>query len=112
MTATAKTTVVSCPGKVFIAGGYLVLEPQYSGLVVGTASRFYTVVQDEVEDGPSNSTAGKDGGSSYSITVRSPQFRQAVWTYAVRASLDKDSPVTVTQTNTEYVLTNARAHRC
>lgn len=42
----APTTVVSAPGKVLVAGGYLVLDPTYSGVVVSTSSRFYTVVKD------------------------------------------------------------------
>jgi phosphomevalonate kinase len=44
-----RTTVVSAPGKVLVAGGYLVLEPQYRGLVIATSSRFYCVVQDDEE---------------------------------------------------------------
>ncbi|KAJ6625633.1 phosphomevalonate kinase [Mycena sp. CBHHK59/15] len=35
-------TVVSSPGKVLVAGGYLVLDRAYSGVVVSTSSRFYT----------------------------------------------------------------------
>ena len=38
------TTHVSAPGKVLITGGYLVLEPQYSGLVLSTTSRFHTII--------------------------------------------------------------------
>ncbi|KAJ7783191.1 phosphomevalonate kinase [Mycena metata] len=64
-------TVVSSPGKVLIAGGYLVLDRTYTGVVVSTSSRFYTVVQ--------NSTS-EDG----LITVRSPQFVSATWTYSVK----------------------------
>jgi phosphomevalonate kinase len=63
-------TVVSSPGKVLIAGGYLVLDPAYAGVVVSTSSRFYTVIQDATAKG------------SY-ITVRSPQFLNAAWTYSV-----------------------------
>ncbi|TFY59322.1 hypothetical protein EVG20_g7832 [Dentipellis fragilis] len=61
-------TVVSAPGKVLLAGGYLVLDPAYSGVVVSTSSRFYTVVQP---------------GASGQIRVRSPQFVDGLWTYAV-----------------------------
>ncbi|KAF7361881.1 Phosphomevalonate kinase [Mycena venus] len=64
-------TVVSAPGKVLIAGGYLVLDRAYAGVVVSTSSRFYTVVQ--------NSTA-EEG----LITVRSPQFVSATWVYSVK----------------------------
>ena len=68
-----RQTVVSCPGKVLLAGGYLVLEPSYAGIVIGTASRFYTVVAE------SSSTAD----AQPVIVVRSPQFVNAVWTYSV-----------------------------
>lgn len=63
------TTVVSAPGKVLLAGGYLVLDPKYSGIVVSTSSRFYSVVSPA-------STPGV-------ITVNSPQFTDAVWKYSV-----------------------------
>ncbi|KAK2463275.1 hypothetical protein APHAL10511_004930 [Amanita phalloides] len=65
------TTVVSSPGKVLIAGGYLILDPAYSGTVVSTSSRFYTTVQDS------------SPGVPYRILVRSPQFIGAVWEYFV-----------------------------
>lgn len=67
----ALTTVVSSPGKVLIAGGYLVLDPKYSGTVVSTSSRFYTVIRDN----PS--------GGANCIRVRSPQFLGAAWEYIV-----------------------------
>ncbi|WWC92561.1 phosphomevalonate kinase [Kwoniella dendrophila CBS 6074] len=40
----SKHTIVSSPGKVLLAGGYLVLDREYSGLVVATSSRFYSSV--------------------------------------------------------------------
>ncbi|KAF6760281.1 phosphomevalonate kinase [Ephemerocybe angulata] len=67
----SRSTVVSAPGKVLIAGGYLVLDPAFSGTVVSTSSRFYTVIQDQT---------GQDANT---IRVRSPQFLDATWTYAV-----------------------------
>ncbi|KAK7053272.1 phosphomevalonate kinase [Paramarasmius palmivorus] len=70
MNPTMNPTVVSSPGKVLVAGGYLVLEPAYSGIVVSTSSRFYTVIQ--------SSSAGP------SIQVRSPQFENALWSYSVK----------------------------
>ncbi|KAJ2925112.1 hypothetical protein H1R20_g11970, partial [Candolleomyces eurysporus] len=66
-----RSTVVSAPGKVLIAGGYLVLDPAFSGTVVSTSSRFYTVIQDQ-EDKSSNK-----------IRVSSPQFLEATWDYEV-----------------------------
>jgi phosphomevalonate kinase len=64
----ANTTVISSPGKVLAAGGYLVLDPAYSGVVISTSSRFYSVVRDLDANG---------------IQVRSPQFIDAVWNYSV-----------------------------
>ncbi|KAL0066272.1 phosphomevalonate kinase [Marasmius tenuissimus] len=61
--------VVSSPGKVLIAGGYLVLDPAYSGVVVSTSSRFYTVIQ--------------ESSNKSTIRVRSPQFENAQWSYSV-----------------------------
>lgn len=63
------TTIASAPGKVLLTGGYLVLEQQFSGLVVGTSARFYTVIRPQTD-----LTAG-------TITVNSPQFEQALWNY-------------------------------
>jgi phosphomevalonate kinase len=62
-------TVVSAPGKALLAGGYLILDSKYSGIVVSTSSRFYSVVFPA-------STPGI-------ITVNSPQFVDAVWKYSV-----------------------------
>jgi len=69
-----QTTVVSAPGKVLIAGGYLVLDPAYSGIVVSTSSRFYTAISDQQSPEPGV------------VRVRSPQFFEAIWLFSV--SLD------------------------
>lgn len=71
-----QTTVVSAPGKVLIAGGYLVLDPAYSGIVVSTSSRFYTAISDQRSPKPGV------------VHVRSPQFLEATWSFSV--SLDPD----------------------
>ncbi|QRW08388.1 phosphomevalonate kinase-like protein [Ceratobasidium sp. AG-Ba] len=68
------TTLVSAPGKVLIAGGYLVLDPKYSGLVVSTSSRFYTAIK------PASTP---DSAPGKKIVVHSPQFQGAKWTYDV-----------------------------
>ena len=70
MTPTNRT-VVSSPGKVLIAGGYLVLDPNYSGTVVSTSSRFYTACQDDSH------------GVANRVRVQSPQFSGAEWEYTV-----------------------------
>ncbi|KAJ3570366.1 hypothetical protein NP233_g4457 [Leucocoprinus birnbaumii] len=70
------TTVVSSPGKVLVAGGYLVLDPAYTGTVISTSSRFYTVVQTDASAGPNT------------IRVRSPQFKNATWDYTVKTDAE------------------------
>ena len=60
-------TIVSAPGKVLIAGGYLVLDPAYPGIVLVTNARFYACVSKRTES---------------TIRVRSPQFQHAEWLYA------------------------------
>ncbi|KAF8906532.1 ribosomal protein S5 domain 2-type protein [Gymnopilus junonius] len=70
----ARTTVISAPGKVLVAGGYLVLDPAYSGVVVSTSSRFYTAVRDQGSLKPTT------------IRVRSPQFIDATWSYSATIS--------------------------
>lgn len=69
-------TVVSSPGKVLLAGGYLVLDPAFSGVIVSTSSRFYTVVSDL----PASSSLEH----RQEIRVRSPQFVGASYRYAFR----------------------------
>ncbi|KAF8893327.1 phosphomevalonate kinase [Infundibulicybe gibba] len=64
-------TVVSSPGKVLIAGGYLVLDPLYSGTIVSTSSRFYAVVRD-------------NAAVSNRVQVWSPQFIEAKWEYSIQ----------------------------
>ncbi|KAI0633269.1 Phosphomevalonate kinase [Trametes polyzona] len=70
-------TVVSSPGKVLLAGGYLVLDPAYSGVVVSTSSRFYTVIESLPQPEPAR------GDGPIQIRVRSPQFLDATWLYFV-----------------------------
>lgn len=63
---------ISAPGKVLIAGGYLVLDPQYPGLVIATSSRFHVVIAE-----------GSAQAESNVIEVHSPQFLNASWTYKI-----------------------------
>ncbi|KAF9566205.1 phosphomevalonate kinase [Mortierella alpina] len=72
----ANTTIVSAPGKVLLAGGYLVLDRAFSGLVVATDARFYTLVR------PSDHSRAASM-EPYRITVRSPQFENATWNYLI-----------------------------
>ncbi|WFC96521.1 phosphomevalonate kinase [Malassezia brasiliensis] len=75
------TTTVSAPGKVLAAGGYLVLDPAYFGVVFATDARFYTSV----------ATRSLRAGAAPTIRVRSPQFDAAEWEYAVQLPADDDA---------------------
>ncbi len=73
------STTISAPGKVLIAGGYLVLDPAYSGVVIATSSRFYTTIFNTP-----NSTSNETNQSR--IRVSSPQFEDATWEYSLNTS--------------------------
>jgi phosphomevalonate kinase len=65
---------ISSPGKVLVAGGYLILEKPNVGISVGTTSRFYTTIK-------YLSNKGSETSSNFlAITVDSPQF-QIVYNY-------------------------------
>jgi phosphomevalonate kinase len=65
----------SAPGKVLLAGGYLVVDKAYTGLVFGLDARIHVHV----------ATLRTSPGVSLSeIIVRSPQFRAAEWRYGYR----------------------------
>ncbi|CAO1625559.1 unnamed protein product [Sympodiomycopsis kandeliae] len=70
----AEYTLVSSPGKVLLAGGYLVLSPAYPGLVIATDSRFYSLVR------PCTTQQDTDW---VNITIHSPQFVQATWQFSL-----------------------------
>jgi phosphomevalonate kinase len=67
---TFNPSAVSAPGKVLLAGGYLVLDQNYSGLVFALSARIYAV-----------SAANEQKPNT--ITVRSPQFAGAEWCYDI-----------------------------
>lgn len=69
------TVSVSAPGKVLLAGGYLVLDRDHTGLVFGLDARIHVCVQDLLP--------GEDDGP-LRIIVQSPQFQGAVWHYEGR----------------------------
>lgn len=78
---------VSAPGKVLLAGGYLVLDRKYNGLVFGLDARIHVCVK------PFNSTSGV---AFSEVVVRSPQFQNAVWEYGYRLA-ENDGGMEVTQ---------------
>ncbi|KAK3117586.1 phosphomevalonate kinase [Teratosphaeriaceae sp. CCFEE 6253] len=69
------TVAVSAPGKVLLAGGYLVLDREYTGLVFGLDARIHVNVQE---------IATTSGVILNEIVVQSPQFQDAVWEYGYR----------------------------
>lgn len=81
------TTAVSAPGKVFLAGGYLVLDREYTALVFGLSARIHVLVQD---------IDTSSGVQLSEIIVKSPQFREAAWNYGYHLTKD-DGGIEVTQ---------------
>jgi len=67
-----KSTRVSAPGKVLIAGGYLVLEQEFSGAVLASTARFHTTISLQ-STGESNDLQGK-----IPVQIQSPQFQQTL----------------------------------
>lgn len=59
----------SAPGKAFLAGGFLVLDPQYPAYVTALSSRMHAVVEKT-----SALTQDSTGPVESSITIKSPQF--------------------------------------
>lgn len=72
-------TAVSAPGKVLVAGGYLVVDRAYTGLVLGLDARIHVHIQ---------TLPTSEGVSLSEIIVRSPQFRDAEWRYGYRLTED------------------------
>ncbi|UKZ73929.1 hypothetical protein TrVFT333_001583 [Trichoderma virens FT-333] len=70
---TANASVaVSAPGKVLLAGGYLVLDRSYTGLVLGLSARINVVAGEILTE---------EGVQLNEIVVDSPQFQEAQWRY-------------------------------
>ncbi|KAL9011231.1 MAG: hypothetical protein Q9173_003905 [Seirophora scorigena] len=74
------TVAVSAPGKVLLAGGYLVLDRDHTGLVFGLDARIHVHVQ-KLPTSP--------GVVLSEIIVRSPQFNDAEWRYGYRETEDQ-----------------------
>lgn len=80
-------TAVSSPGKVLLAGGYLVLDRAYTALVFGLSARIHVLVQD---------IDTSSGVQLSEIIVTSPQFRAAAWNYGYHLTR-ADGGIEVTQ---------------
>ncbi|KFY43985.1 hypothetical protein V494_01705, partial [Pseudogymnoascus sp. VKM F-4513 (FW-928)] len=75
---TTTTTAVSAPGKVLLAGGYLVLDRAHTGLVFGLSARIHVIVQDSHTDAAEGE--GREAKKAVMV-VKSPQFVDAEWRY-------------------------------
>jgi phosphomevalonate kinase len=82
---TTTTTTASAPGKILLAGGYLVLESPNVGLVIAVDKRFYTTVE-FTSGGNTDDNGNAAPSDTLWITVKSPQFRQE-WKYLYQKSL-------------------------
>ncbi|KAL7629739.1 phosphomevalonate kinase [Parahypoxylon ruwenzoriense] len=80
-------TAVSAPGKVLLAGGYLVLDREYTGLVFGLSARINVIAQ-EIKT--------SQGVQITEIVVDSPQFLEAQWRYGYHLAPD-DGGIKLTQ---------------
>ncbi|AET40627.1 phosphomevalonate kinase Ecym_6245 [Eremothecium cymbalariae DBVPG len=67
----------SVPGKVLLAGGYLILKSKYQAYVVALSSRMHAVVYQE----RNTATDGK-----FKVTVTSSQFNNDQWIYSLDPS--------------------------
>lgn len=116
----AAETAVSAPGKVLFTGGYLVLDRNYTGTVVALDARIHIIVQQlqqgrrsEKSKTESNGEDSKhsqgdgeqpaDGETEEVVTVRSPQFIDAVWEYRIQRT-EQGGGVKVLQINDGFVL--------
>ena len=85
--AEAGTLAASAPGKVLLAGGYLVLDRTYTGLVFGLSARISAVAQ------RINTSRGVQLSE---VVVHSPQFLDAEWRYGYHLA-PEDGGIKVTQ---------------
>ena len=72
--------IVSCPGKVLLTGGYLVLDQRYQGLVIGVDARFYVQVKTTTT-----------GGQGLCLAITSPQFNDGHWIFEIGPDLNLDT---------------------
>ncbi|KUI63710.1 Phosphomevalonate kinase [Cytospora mali] len=80
-------TAVSAPGKVLLAGGYLVTDRDYTGLVFGLNARINVVAR---------RIPTSQGVQLTEIVVESPQFVGGTWRYGYHLA-PEDGGITVTQ---------------
>lgn len=89
MTATESLVpkAVSAPGKVLLAGGYLVLDRNYTSLVFGLDARIHVCIEP---------ITTKSGVTLSEIIVKSPQFKAAAWEFGYRYT-EREGGIRLTQ---------------
>ena len=90
--ADTEVTTISAPGKVLLAGGYLILDPEFSGLVFALNARIYVQI---VFTLPSSACSTPSPKVS-TVLVKSPQFLEATWEYGYELAKD-DCGIRLTQ---------------
>ncbi|KAK0715590.1 ribosomal protein S5 domain 2-type protein [Lasiosphaeris hirsuta] len=80
-------TAVSAPGKMLLAGGYVVLDRAYTGLVFALSARINVLAQE---------IPTSEGVHLTEIVVESPQFLEAQWRYGYHLA-EEDGGIKVTQ---------------
>ncbi|CAK9441008.1 uncharacterized protein LODBEIA_P48770 [Lodderomyces beijingensis] len=79
------TKAFSSPGKALLAGGYLVLDPEYDAYVIALSARMHAIIK---------SDGLKKPGSPSSIKVASPQFRQGEWEWECKVNASNRYDIT------------------
>lgn len=64
----------SAPGKALLAGGYLVLDPQYNAYVTALSSRMHAV------------TKVGEKQKTNTVNIKSPQFKEGEWDYTLETN--------------------------
>mmetsp|Transcript_5587 Transcript_5587/g.6585 ORF Transcript_5587/g.6585 Transcript_5587/m.6585 type:complete len:470 (-) Transcript_5587:1768-3177(-) len=83
----------TAPGKAFLAGGYLVLEPIYNAYVTALSSRMHAIVKISKSSELLSST----------ITISSPQFLMGEWKYEIDNDDLVKIPTEVNQRNNPFL---------
>jgi mevalonate kinase len=86
--AETAVTTVSAPGKILLAGGYLVLESPNVGVVLAVNKRFYCTTQCKYANNKNHEVKKNDGrntdnssNNTILLIVTSPQFDNMTWKY-------------------------------
>lgn len=83
----------TAPGKAFLAGGYLVLEPIYNAYVTALSSRMHAIVKNNDSSELLSST----------VTISSPQFQMGEWKYEIDNNDLVKIPTEVNQRNNPFL---------